>query len=196
MISEKARVRNEAIDTLVAKAEANEDCTDRMYWTLIHDFEHAPMTTNLAQLEEAGLKWETVDELAIALSKIGIYLLHTNHLTDDELTRRLATVLVEQVRDLPPDATGVYEFIDLLGGDGEAEEEIYQRYYATKAEREQFLKENGYAIDQMVKPNNRDATLPKPQSGAEGRDTQRQTAALALNLNFFSLALGISGAKG
>ena len=162
MISEKARIRNEKIDALVAQAESKNDCTDRMYWTLIHDFEHAPLTTNLEQLKDAGLIWETVDQLAVALGKIGVYLIHTDHLSDSELKDRLVNgILIEPVRDLPPDS-GVHEFIDLIGGGGPVERDIYQKYYASAEERKQFAKDYGYDVEPMVKPNNRDATLPKP----------------------------------
>ncbi len=49
----KRKMRNDAIDRFVADAANRGDCADRMYWTLIYDFEHAAMTTNLQQLEEA-----------------------------------------------------------------------------------------------------------------------------------------------
>lgn len=162
MISEKARIRNEKIDALVARAEANNDCTDRMYWTLIHDFEFAPMTTNIEQLKDAGLEWTTVDELATCLGKIGVYLIHTDHLSDSELKDRLVNgILIEPVRDLPPDS-GVHEFIDLIGGGGPVERDIYQRYYASEEERKLFVAEYGYHVDPVKKPHFRDATLPKP----------------------------------
>ena len=162
MISEKARIRNEKIDALVAQAEANKDCTDRMYWTLIHDFEYAPMTTNIEQIKDAGLEWTTVDELAVCLGKIGVYLIHTDHLSDAELKDRLVNgILIEPVRDLPPDS-GVHEFIDLIGGGGPVERDIYQKYYASAEERKQFAKDYGYEVSPMAKPKNRDATLPKP----------------------------------
>ena len=172
MISEKARIRNEKIDALVQKAQAENDCTDRMYWTLIHDFEHAPLTTNLEQIKDAGLEWTTVDQLAVCLGKIGVYLIHTDHLSDSELKDRLVNgILIEPVRDLPPDS-GVHEFIDLIGGGGPVERDIYQKYYASAEERKQFVEQYGYRIEPMVKPNNRDATLPKPnkdQSTQEAR---------------------------
>lgn len=121
----KRRVRAEAIDRLVADARDKGGCTDRMYWTIVHDFERAEWTTNLRQLEEIGacppapsdvgdtelslVLWELID----ALAGLGIYLIHTDHLTDRELYERLVLqVLREQVRDLPPDAS-VHEYIDL-----------------------------------------------------------------------------------
>lgn len=136
----KRRARAAAIDRLVADARDKGGCTDRMYWTIVHDFERAEWTTNLQQLEEIGVcppppgdvgdtelslvLWELID----ALAGLGIYLLHTDHLTDRELYDRLMLhVLREQVRDLPPDAS-VHEYIDLSpllkrgGSDNDADE--------------------------------------------------------------------------
>jgi hypothetical protein len=120
--------RAKAIDELVAAATKRGDCTDRLYWTLTYDFEHAPMTTNLQQLAELGFHPVSLenhidaaalqlalDALVDAMAQQGIYLTRTNHLTNQELYKRLVTiVLVEPVRDLPTDA-GVSEFIDLQG---------------------------------------------------------------------------------
>jgi len=123
--AQKRRVRAEAIDRLVSEARDTGGCTDRMYWTIVHDFERAEWTTNLQQLEEIGIHppapgevgdtelslvlWELID----ALADLGISLLHTDHLTDRELYERLMLhVLREPVRDLPPDAS-VHEYIDL-----------------------------------------------------------------------------------
>ena len=140
--------RNQAIEDLISQATAKGDCTDRMYWTLIYDFEHAAMTTNLEQLQEIGIfpvmldqltQQETAEALALiinGLAKLGIFLLHTNHLTDGELYERLVMkILAEPVRDLPPDS-GVHEFIDITGGQPEVE---------------------------VVEICNRDAGLPKPK---------------------------------
>jgi hypothetical protein len=98
------------------------------------------MTTNLEQLREIGIApvslecltahevTEALDLIINGLATLGIYLLHTNHLTDAELYERLVTqIMVEPVRDLPADA-GVHEFIDLTGGQPEdAVVEVCQR---------------------------------------------------------------------
>ena len=128
LLEQKRNRRNQAIDELIAKATAAGDCADRLYWTLNYDFEHAPMTTNLAQLKEIGIEPTTLeslnddqvapalDAIITGLATLSIYLLNTNHLTDRALYERLVTgILVEPVRDLPPNA-GVEEFIDLQGG--------------------------------------------------------------------------------
>lgn len=177
--SHKRQTRALAIDRLVADAASRGDCEDRLYWTLIYDFEHAPLTTNLEQLHEVGVHpvcaflldddelVEALGEVTSSLGDLGIFLLHTNHLTDRALyTRLLDHILVEPVRDLPPDSE-VHEFIDLIGGGGAVECELYQKYYATAAERKLFLKEQGSSISQEVPVSDRDRTLPKPVRPAE-----------------------------
>ena len=133
LFEQKRSARNTAIDELVAKSTAAGGCTDRLYWTIVYDCEHAPMTTNLAQLAEVGVNptpsAHLTDEESTAqlwvvintLADLGIYFLNTNHLTDRALYERLVTgILLEPVRDLPPDA-GVHEFIDLTGGSQESQ---------------------------------------------------------------------------
>ncbi len=163
-----------AIDQLVAEAAAQGECEDRLYWTLIYDFEMAPITTNLAQLEEAGLHpvcaflldeddlAEALRHLIATLAELSIFLIHTNHLTDRELYCRLVDqILVEPVRDLPPDA-GVHEFIDLIGAEGSSQQELFQRYYATDGERDRFREAHGYSVARESPPSDRDRFLPAP----------------------------------
>ena len=124
--AEAAAEREQAIDELVARAERQGGCTDRMFWTLHHDMEVAPITSNARQLEEVGVAlppedalrddrdlrnhlWEVIETLA----DLGIFLLRTDHLSDRELYRLLeGRILREPVRDLPP-SSGVHEYIDL-----------------------------------------------------------------------------------
>ena len=123
--AEAAAERERAIEALVKNAKATGQPTDHLYWTLQYDFELAPMTTNLQQLKEVGVSmpreeglcdrdvqqnlWEVIETLA----DLGVYLLHTDHLSDRELYRMLEQeVLRDKVRDLPP-SQGVIEFVDL-----------------------------------------------------------------------------------
>jgi hypothetical protein len=133
LLDRKRAERNSAIDALVHQAELKGELTDRLYWAMVHDFEYAKVTTNLAQLAELGIEPHRVagsnpeelafaiDSIARSLSLLGIYLINTDHLTDAELHRRLfEEILVEPVRDIPPNP-GVTEFIDLLGRQDDAE---------------------------------------------------------------------------
>jgi|GEM_PF-4253493 len=138
-LAAKSKNRDIAIDLLVANATAAGDCVDRMYWTLIHDFEHAPMTTNLQQLAEIGITVQptaslTDDELGPALetvitqlARLGVYLINTNHLSDQALYEQLVSaILIEPIRDLPP-TTDVVEWIDLTACRGKDKDVICNR---------------------------------------------------------------------
>ena len=149
--------REKAIDQLVADAAERGDCMDRFYWMLVYDLEMAPMTSNLKQLTDLGLAvpppaemderelheklWEVVE----SLGDLGVFLLHTDGLSDRELYSRLFhEILTEPVRDLPP-TEGVSEFIDLLGGAAQA-------------------CASGEDVEVVVKVD-RDRFLPKPEGG-------------------------------
>jgi len=117
--------RERRIDELVALAQERGQCADRLYWTLHHDFQVAPLTTNAEQLAEVGVQLPRLEELSDrqvqehlwevieSLADLGVFLLRTDHLDDRSLYALLERqVLREPVRDLPP-SPGVHEFIDL-----------------------------------------------------------------------------------
>ncbi len=121
----KRAVRKQAIDRLQDEARRAGGITDRLYWTMVYDFEMAPLTTNLQQLRELGIEvppeagledeelerrlWEVIEGLA----RLQVYLISTDHLSDRDLYRQLEQrVLREEVREVPPEP-GVREYIDL-----------------------------------------------------------------------------------
>jgi hypothetical protein len=117
--------RERRIDELVALARARGQCCDRLFWTLHHDFQVAPLTTNAEQLAEVGVHLPPTDQLSDrqvqehlwevieSLADLGVFLIRTDHLDDRSLYALLERqVLREPVRDLPP-SPGVHEFIDL-----------------------------------------------------------------------------------
>jgi len=126
---ERQRSEREAhIDRLVADAGKQGRCVDRAYWSLVYDLELAPLTSNRRQLAELGIEVppdESVAEAEVGavlwrvirgLAVLNTFLLHTDHLTDRELYRRLdSTILDEPVREIC-DGSGGREFIDLVGG--------------------------------------------------------------------------------
>ena len=143
--------REKAIDQLVADAAERGDCVDRFYWMLVYDLEMAPMTSNLKQLTDLGLAvpppaemderelheklWEVVE----SLGDLGVFLLHTDGLSDRELYSRLFhEILTEPVRDLPP-TEGVSEFIDLIGGAAQACANSEGVEVVAKVDRDRFL---------------------------------------------------------
>lgn len=110
--------------------EASRACgrpVDRVIAALTYDLELAPHTTNRVQLEELGYKVpdgpisdmnaakarRALWHIVYGLERLGVYLLHTDHLSDRRLLEVLCSrVLVEQVRDLAPSGD-FSEFIDL-----------------------------------------------------------------------------------
>lgn len=126
----KIRARDEAIERLQSEARERGELTDRTFWSMVYDFEMAPMTTNRRQLSEIGIEVPpsitlTDDELAEKLAEIrgGLERLHVSLMHSDRLPARTLyerlerEVLDEEVRDVPP-LEGVREFVDLLVDEG------------------------------------------------------------------------------
>ena len=171
----KRKDRDEEIDRLQREAGERGEITDRMFWTMVYDFERAPWTTNRRQLAEWGLEVVPIDglsseevprrlrEIIEGLARLHIYLLHTDHLDDVELYRRLSEeILDEEVRDIPV-CPGVREYIDLVGGGPYGDHDTYLRHYASEVERELHLRENGSVPPYEPARFDRDRYLPKPE---------------------------------
>ena len=119
--------RERRIDRLVRSAQRRGEDDDRIYWSIVHDLEAAPTTTNRCQLEEIGFEFVTpaeVEEMAEpavrstlgilveALALIRVFLCRTDHLDDRRLLVLLLTRVVEEpVPDLPL-LPGVRDWID------------------------------------------------------------------------------------
>jgi hypothetical protein len=169
MIFEKKRSeRRAAIEALVAKAKEEGRPSERIVAAIVYDSEHAPWTTNRKQLSEIGIEVPppealSDEDISVALKMLieglallGIYLSGTDHLGDRDLYTQLATsVILEQVRDVGPDAD-VSEFIDMsavrpsgcvdVDGDGDDTDDA--------------------PLKDFPKVSDRDATLPRPDRGA------------------------------
>ena len=127
----KQTVREQRIDRLVDEARARGEDEDRIFWSIVHDLEVAPMTTNRRQLDEIGFEvpdlacmleldprvrkamlWELIHALAL----IRVYLRGTDHLDDRALLDLLyERVIEEPVPDLPH-AVGVRDWVDCSDG--------------------------------------------------------------------------------
>jgi len=121
----RRRARRREIDRLVDEARRAGGVVDRLYWTMVYDFEMAPLTTNLQQLKNLGIDVPAADDLDDSelgerlwavihgLARLQIYLLDTEHLDDRALYERLEQrVLREKVREVPPEP-GIREYVDL-----------------------------------------------------------------------------------
>ena len=167
--------RERAIDRLQSAAIVGFGIEDRGYWTLVHDLELAALTTNLRQLEEIGIEVPMTDslqddelrrlleEVIRGLAELEVYLLHTDHLDDRSLYRRLRDdVLTDQVRDLPP-RIGCREWIDLSRGLGDPVE-TWLRYHASDEERSEASDRGEIVPSRSRKKADRDRLLPRPDA--------------------------------
>ena len=174
----KRKVRDDEIDRLQREAGERGEITDRMFWTMVYDFERAPWTTNRRQLGELGLEVPSLDDVAAdevadrlrevigGLARINVFLLHTDHLGDVELYRRLTEeILDEPIRDIPV-CPGVREYIDLLGGGSEGDLETFLKHYASDEDRERHRLEHGSVPRHEPPPFDRDRDLPRPDGPA------------------------------
>jgi hypothetical protein len=123
--SQKAAERAAAIDRLVeeAKQEGGTGIASRAYWTMLYDFEMAPMTTNRQQLESLGIDMPNRDGLSEGemieilkrvlggLASLSIYVTGDDALNTEQLYAAIYNRIDQKVRDLPSDP-GVRVCID------------------------------------------------------------------------------------
>ena len=175
IFARKRIARERAIDGLLASAHADGGIVDRGYWTLVHDLELAALTTNLEQLEEIGVEvpmpealddeelLQSLQEVIHGLAELEVYLLHSDHLDDRTLYRRLREdVLADRVRDLPP-RIGCREWVDLSSGLGDPVE-TWLRYHASEEERSQASDRGEIVPSRSRKKADRDRSLPRPDA--------------------------------
>ena len=180
IMAAKRRRRWERILGLRREAErrAAGEPLDHGYWALVHDLEHARVTTNLAQLAEIGVASPEplclddaeistqLEETIEGLAMLGVYLQHTDHLDDRSLYETLhRRILREAVRDVPT-GVGVREWLDLAGG---CDSEIWLRFHASDAARDEAMR-RGVAVPPKTELRaDRDRLLPRPSAdGAIG----------------------------
>jgi hypothetical protein len=155
-----------------------DDCPSEMeedFWNYIVEYEEAPWTTNLQQLESAGVSlpapdsmndqelaaklWEVIQKLAL----LRVFVEQTDHLSDRELYTHLWTEsLREETKALPLNANGAYH-IQILGGCSEEDMQLYLKYYADEDFRQSWQKD--WPKDPIPAhedpPYDRDRLLPK-----------------------------------
>lgn len=129
-----AKLRDER-DIGISALMHREKVDDRVLASIQYDFTDAPVTTNRAMLKMIGVKIfkkipknklevpQIILKIVNGLAEWNIYVVDTNHLTDDELHDRLQAILDESTPLLPPaldpynnEGKGYAEFIS-LGGD-------------------------------------------------------------------------------
>ena len=129
----KVRERGRRIDRLVEEAAARGEDADRLFWTIVHDLEHAPRTTNRRQLEELGFDPPDRSEVSrlgpmalearlrstlASLASIRVFIRGGEHLSKRCLLEHLLEVVLEEpVPDLPH-ALASRQWVDLTDLDG------------------------------------------------------------------------------
>jgi len=170
------RDRERRIDELVEAAKRSRDGpADRAYWSLVYDLELAPMTTNRRQLMELGIEIPPAEALGDdalsarlrividALADVYTYLIHTDHLSDRDLYRRLSeSVLDEPVHEIC-EGSGGREFIDMAGGSSAGDRKIWLTHYASDDERAEAMAHHEQVPERAPSPFDRDRTLPRPE---------------------------------
>jgi hypothetical protein len=108
---------------------------------------------------QCALLWELLHELAIR----GFYVLSTNHLTDEELYAGLWRHGIREDAILPGKTKTAAWFHDMVGSGSDEHIELWLRYHADQAARENWAKSfPDAAIPPSEKPvANRDWRLPK-----------------------------------
>jgi len=124
-----------------------------------------PPHGELADTELNSKLWEVINALAL----MGVYLEHTDHLSDRELyILLLGDVLLEEMVFQSGDMNLTCH-IDLIGSGSEDDNNIYLKYYAGEDDRTLWVKE---FPDESVPgreqlPFDRDRHLPKPDPEAK-----------------------------
>ena len=82
--------------------------------------------------------WEVIDGLFLQ----GIYLEHTDHLSDRELYVELWSETLREEAVLPSGDSGFSYHLDLIGSGSAADTLSYLKYYASESEREEWAAES------------------------------------------------------
>jgi hypothetical protein len=148
------------------------------FWSNVLAFESAPLVKRRELLDRDGIHppppetltnelltrelWHVIS----ALARHGIFLTHTDHLSDRELYTLLVDRLLEQETELLPSNSGwnCHVAIDEYGTPAEDGLQIYLRFYASEMDRQLWTDDDP---DQHLPPHeeppfNRDHRLPRP----------------------------------
>ncbi|MGA2986024.1 MAG: hypothetical protein ABSG32_19645 [Terriglobia bacterium] len=149
------------------------------FWQHVVEYEEAPWTTHLQQLERAGVSmpapetltdrevtaklWEVINKLA----QLRIFLEETDHLSDRELYTTLwSDELREETKDVLLDQDSACHYQMLSSGSDE-DNQLYLKYYADEKWRKDWHEE--YPDDPMPDhedpPYDRGRLLPQPHYG-------------------------------
>lgn len=125
--AEQIAERERVIADLCRRAVEKGELADPAYWTMVYDFEMAPTTNGRTMLMRVGVvplpPQELPDATALhealwtvieALAANSVYLLNTDHLTDQQLYERLYYKILDESTHCLPPGGNASEYIDVL----------------------------------------------------------------------------------
>lgn len=122
---------------------------EEQFWKQVVDFESSDWTTGLERLERIGVELPEPEELTEeelveklrevigAMASIGMYLVHTDHLSDRELYEHLIEDLLLEESPEMPGVAGCWTY-DLVSSGSDEDNEAYLRYYADENYRQEW----------------------------------------------------------
>lgn len=159
--------------------EIHEDCPLEIadeFVNHVHEYETAPIGTDLARLASIGIMMpdpDLLDDAALhtklwevirALAGYDSYLHHTDHLSDRELYRDLWSDILREEKAMFPPGSGWINHIDMIGGGSDEDIEIGLRYYDTEEQRAHWARDfpSMHIPPHEPRPYDRDRLLPQP----------------------------------
>jgi hypothetical protein len=119
-----------------------------------------------AQFDDDGLTVK-LKEIIERMASVGAYLLHTNHLSDRALYEYLYHDGLREEAVLFPENPSYAYMIDLTGSGSEEDNQVFLKYYADEAYRQQWASDwpADNIPEQEAPPFDRDRLLPKSPIG-------------------------------
>jgi hypothetical protein len=159
-----------------------EDCSsqsEEQYWERVIAFAQTAAASLSEVLNKTGISLPSPDELderqlSVKLWEVidglflqGVYLEHTDHLSDRELYEQLWRETLREPVVLPAEESGFTYHLDLIGSGSAADTLIYLKYYAGEEERQEWAAACPAEVMPAHKeaPYDRDRHLPGPSSG-------------------------------
>ena len=171
---ELEKLGGETIQTQAMPADMEEE-----FLRHVLEYERAEPITPFKLLENAGFYMpapESLDDGALAtmltnlaprLATMGVYLLHTDHVSDRALYESLYNEHLREEAVLFPENPSYAYIIDLTGSGSEEDNMTYLRYYADEEHRKQWAADwpDDVIPPHEARPFDRDKTLPKSPLG-------------------------------
>lgn len=173
----KRKVRDQCGGQMVTcedEANGNSEIIEA-FWQHVLAFESGPTGTRFNQLQGEGVDLPSPDSLDDVmlhrklwqvirkLADLGVYLYHTDHLSDRELYTTLWSHLLRQEEVILPPHPHSACHLDILGGCSEEDIMLEYKYYAESPDRELWQEDfpDDPMPDHVDPPYDRDRNLPR-----------------------------------